>query len=199
MHRIRLLFFLLLVSCIFAILSFKIAPPPLAPISLEVASNRLELRDGRLVRRGSKSPFNGFVFERYADGKLKSRAMVAAGLLHGISEGWHTNGVLQVREHFENGISHGLREKWFSSGVLQSHAEIFNGKLEGMFYQWSPQGNLADTIEMKQGIPQGIARSFYPGGSVKVEARIEGGKPVAHNTFTEGEFYIAISSETISQ
>ena len=36
---------------------------------------------------------HGNMVEYYAPGRLQSRSVVSNGLLHGLSEGWHTNGV----------------------------------------------------------------------------------------------------------
>jgi len=153
----------------------------------EVLRDALKFRDGRLYRPDESSPFTGFMMERYEEGSLKARSVISNGVLQGVSEGWHTNGVLEVREHFTNGVSHGLREKWFESGKKLSEAAIVAGKLEGPFRRWHENGQLAEQIEMKQGEPDGVARSYFPTGFLKTEAHLQNGKVVETKSWQDGE------------
>lgn len=157
------------------------AVPRQAPIS------ELVLRDGRMYWKDETAPFTGVIFDRYLDGALKSRSAMVNGLLHGVSEGWHTNGVLQVREHFRHGVSHGLRTKWSPEGHKISEAMIQNGKITGTFRRWHENGALAEEVEMKDGQPHGHSRAFYPDGSLKAEARLESGRVLEQHFFRPGE------------
>lgn len=147
------------------LLRWQPEPPAPAPPS-EVPRDYLTLRAGRLYRAAQSAPFAGFMLERHPDGALKSRSAISNGVLHGVSEGWHTNRTIQVREHFIAGVSHGSRLKWHANGKPQSTAEISEGKLHGTFRRWTEDGTLAEQLELKAGVPDGTANAYYP-----IEAR----------------------------
>ena len=73
----------------------------------EAADSELTMVEGRLVRSGETNAFTGWMTETYTNSTLKSRSAISNGLMHGVSEGWYTNGQIQVREHFVEGVSHG--------------------------------------------------------------------------------------------
>lgn len=160
-------------------------PEPPAPP--EVPRSSLLLKDGRLHRPAQSAPFTGTVVEYYSPGRLQSRSVVSNGLLHGLSEGWHTNGVRQVAEHFVNGVSEGLRVKWYPGGAKLSEAAIAGGKLNGTFRRWHENGRLAEQIELRDDQPHGESVAYYPSGCVKARVRLERGQPVATETFKDGE------------
>lgn len=137
------------------------------------------LKDGRLHRTGAAQPFTGVLLDHYGSGQLQSRSQVVDGRLHGLSEGWHTNGVLQVREHFQLGVSHGIRTKWHANGAKLSEATIVLGQLEGTFQQWHESGVLARQIEMKSGKPDGWSRAFDDTGALTAQVLLKEGQPVA--------------------
>jgi antitoxin component YwqK of YwqJK toxin-antitoxin module len=180
----------LLLLCLAAMAFVFFFPPTDEPRTTtlpEVQRSALTLRDGRLYRDGERAPFRGFMIESYVDGDLKSRSAVSNGMVNGVSEGWHTNGVMQLREHFVEGVAHGVREEWFESGKKQSESMIVNGKLHGLFRRWHENGQLAEEIEMKEGEPDGIARSYYPSGFLKTTARLENGKLINQTNWNDGE------------
>jgi hypothetical protein len=108
--------------------------PPKLPFAV-MLTNTFR-KDGLLLHKGTTNPVSGEVVERYRDGTLKSATYFATGLLHGVSEGYHTNGQIQVREYFTNGVSHGTRIKWYDSGATQSVSEIVAGEHHGTFRRW---------------------------------------------------------------
>lgn len=150
--------------------------PEVAPAA--VSRTNLVLLAGRLCLSGQTNAFTGLMIEHMADGSLRSRSTVTNGLLHGLSEGWHTNGQLQVAEHFQAGVSHGLRTKWQPDGTKLSEAVIIDGRLHGPFRRWHENGTLAQEMEMKNGQPDGIAKAWFPNGSLKSESTIQSGKVV---------------------
>ena len=153
----------------------------------EVLSSELTRRDGLLYHGDRKQPFTGVMLENLAGGGLKSRSVVRAGVLEGLSEGWHTNGQLQVREFFKKGTSHGLREKWYENGIKLSAGAIVAGKHEGVFRRWHENGTLAEEVTMRQGEPEGLSRSFYPSGFLKAQATFKNGKIVEQKSWADGE------------
>lgn len=153
----------------------------------EVPRSALEFKDHRLYLPGQPAPFTGFITEHYAGGGLQSRSSVSNGVLQGISEGWHTNGLLQVREVFAAGFSQGLRTKWYPSGARQSEATIVHGKLEGPFRRWDEHGALLEQIELRNDQPDGTAVAFYPSGCVKTWARMQAGRILERRDFEDGQ------------
>lgn len=158
-----------------------LAPPP------EVPRASLVLKDGKLFRPAQGEPFTGTVVEHYPHKQLQSRSLVSNGVLHGLSEGWHTNGVRQVAEHFVNGVSEGVRVKWHPNGTKLSEAAIVKGKLNGNFRRWEENGKLAEQIELVDDVPHGESLAFFPSGCVKTRVRLERGQVVNRETFKDGE------------
>ncbi|MFA6545359.1 MAG: toxin-antitoxin system YwqK family antitoxin [Limisphaerales bacterium] len=159
----------------------EVASPPTVPRAA------LVLKDGLLYRPAQSAPFTGIVVERYPAGQMQSLSVISNGLLHGLSEGWHTNGTLQVREHFIAGKSHGTRTKWYPNGAKLSEATIVEGRLHGTFCRWHENGVLAEEIELREDQPSGLSLAYYPSGCLKVRARIENGKFIGKETFKDGE------------
>ena len=153
----------------------------------EVPRSSLVLKAGRLHRPAQSAPFTGTVIEYFAPGRLQSRSVISNGLLHGLSEGWHTNGIRQVAEPFVHGVSAGVRLKWYPNGAKQSEAVIVNGKLNGIFRRWHENGQLAEQIELRDDQPAGLSMAYYPSGCLKVRARVENGKVFDKETFADGE------------
>ena len=168
------------------LLRWQPEPPAPAPPS-EVPRDYLTLREGRLYRAAQSAPFAGFMLERHPDGALKSRSAISNGVLHGVSEGWHTNGNLQVREHFTASLSHGLRTKWHANGATQSTAEIVSGKLHGTFRRWNETGTLAEELELRAAVPHGLAKAYYPSGRLKTTVRLQDGKAVEQTSWKDSE------------
>lgn len=164
-------------------------PRPASARASEVLRAELELRNGLLYRKGAAEPFTGTMIERYPDGALLSRSAVAAGRLHGLSEGWYPDGRLQVREQFVRGVSHGERVKWHPNGATQSVARIVEGQLHGRFLRWHENGALAEELTLNRGRPEGWARSYYPGGWLKSRVRLVAGEVVEQQFWPEEARY----------
>jgi antitoxin component YwqK of YwqJK toxin-antitoxin module len=164
-----------------------VTPQAVIAAPLELSRTNLVLEAGRLRQTGSAALFAGSMVEHYPDGVLRSRSAVVDGLLHGLSEGWHTNAQLQVSEHFRGGVSHGERIKYYPDGTRQSVGTVVDGKLEGTFRRWHPNGQLAETAELRAGIPHGPAQSFYPSGYLKTQATLRDGKVTATQSWSDGE------------
>ncbi len=165
--------------------------PPATPVPPELArvdASQLIRMDGRLVfRDDTNRTFTGWMTEAYPDGTPKSQSQVSLGSLNGISEGFHTNGVLQVREHFVDGISEGLIQKWHPDGARLSEGVARNGQLEGTFRRWHPNGVLAEEITLRQGQPEGPSRAWFPSGSLKADVELKNGQVVRQTFWNDGE------------
>lgn len=157
----------------------------ISPIA--IFRTNLVLVAGRLCLSGESNAFTGLMLEHSADGALRSRSSVSNGLLHGISEGWHTNGQLQVTENFKEGVSHGLRTKWHPNGTRLSEAVIVDGKLHGPFRRWSESGAPAERAEFVSGQPNGIAVAYFASGFLKTRAKMKDGKVLEQTSWKDGE------------
>lgn len=163
------------------------AATPIAVPLPEVALSELTRHDGFLCRGDASEPFTGFVIETYPDGARKSRSAVSNGLLHGLSEGWHTNRILQIQERFVAGVSEGLRIKWYPDGTRRAEAPMVEGKIHGIFRRWNPAGSLAEEVTMENGQIEGLSVSYYPSGALKARVLLAQGKVVESETWDDGE------------
>lgn len=175
----------MLLGAVAAVLLWPSRTPPPAPPIPEVDRTQLVLDNGKLRRTNETAPFIGWMTSTYPGGAPQSRSMVSNGVLHGISQGWHTNGTLQITEFFENGVSHGTRTKYFESGATQSVGHVVLGKLEGAFTRYDEQGAVAEEIVLRDGTPDGVSTSYHPNGKIKVRARLEKGVLRESESFDE--------------
>jgi len=188
-RRGRIFFALLLVFVLSGVLFLlsRQRPPSTAPLS-EVHRKNLERRAEAWYVPGQNNGFTGLLLDTYENGARKSRSVVSNGLLHGLSQGWHTNGQQQVEEHFVAGTSHGLRTKWHPNGQKLSEVMIVNGKLEGTFRSWNENGERAEEVELKDGQPEGLSKSYFPSGFVKSEVTLKKGTVVTQQFWKDGEY-----------
>ncbi len=158
-----------------------------AIVPVAVSRTNLVLVGGRLCLSGQTNAFTGLMYEHSSGGSLRSRSAVTNGLLHGLSEGWHTNGQLQVTEYFKEGVSHGLRTKWYADGTKLSEATIVEGKLHGAFRRWHSNGALAEEVQLKEGQPDGLAKAYFPSGFMKSRTAVRNGNVVDQKLWKDGE------------
>ena len=168
-------------------------PLPVAPI-LEVHRTNLVLQAGCWFAPGQTNGFTGLLLDTYDDGAMKSRSTVSNGLLHGLSQGWHTNGQQQVEEHFVAGTSHGLRTKWHPNGQKLSEATIVSGKLQGTYRSWHENGERAEEVELHDGQPDGLSKAYFPSGLLKSQVTLRNGKVVDQKFWKDGEYREAPTS-----
>ena len=126
----------------------------------QVSRNQLVLQQGRLMKTSQTNAFTGLMVEFYPDGTLQSRSVVSNGLLHGVSEGWHTNGVLAITEVFVDGKSHGTRIKWDAASNRIAETTISAGQIHGSHREWYTNGQPALEMSMVDGKAQGLARKW---------------------------------------
>ena len=132
----------------------------------QVSRNQLVLQQGRLMKTSQTNAFTGLMVEFYPDGTLQSRSVVSNGLLHGVSEGWHTNGVLAITEMFVEGTSHGTRTKWDAASNRIAETTISAGQIHGSHREWYTNGLPALEMSMVDGKAQGLARKWNPDASL---------------------------------
>jgi len=147
----------------------------------------LTRREGVLWENSGQRPFTGWLVQRYQGGGLQSRSWISNGILGGVSEGWHTNGVLQIREHFVAGAGEGPATRWRDDGSKLSEGVAKQGKLEGVFRRWHSNGQLAEEVNLKAGEPEGLSRAWFPSGCLKAEVRLTGGKVISQQFWKDGE------------
>ena len=170
-------------------------PLPTTPLA-EVHRKNLELRAGSWYAPGQTNGFTGFLFDTYDDGAMKSRSAVSNGWLHGLSQGWHTNGQQQVEEHFVAGTSHGLRTKWHPNGQRLSEVSIVSGKLQGTFRSWHENGERAEEVELKDGQPDGLSKAYFPSGFSKSQVTLRDGKVVDKKFWRDGDYREATTPDS---
>ncbi len=158
-----------------------------APAWPDVLRTNLVFADDRFRTSPDGPLFTGFVIERYADGALRSRSAVSNGLLHGLSQGWYTNGQLQVAEPFTAGVADGLRTKWYADGTTQSVATIAGGKLNGTFRRWHTNGVLSEQAEFVADHPDGVSTAWYPSGYLKARVFVKSGEAAEQRHWADGE------------
>lgn len=153
----------------------------------EVAAADLVRVNGLLMRRGATNePFTGRMTDRYPGGAVKSRSHLVGGRLEGVSEGWHTNGVLQVRECFVAGVAEGPVSKWRADGTRLSEGTAQGGRLQGLFRRWHDNGMLAEEVTFREGQPHGLARAWHPSGFQKAQVLLEAGAVVRQQFWPDG-------------
>ena len=153
----------------------------------EVSRAALEVKDGRLHQIGFATPFTGWMMETYPDGSQQSRSSISNGLLHGLSEGRYTNGLVQITEQFHQGVSHGVRTKHRADGSKLSESTIVEGVLHGLFRRWHPNGALAEEVLMKDGKPDGPSLAYFPSGFLKARVLMSNGIVVEETRWKDGE------------
>ena len=158
-----------------------------AAAPLAISRTNLVLADGRLQQPAFTNVFTGFMLEHYPGGALRSRSAVSNGLLHGLSQGWYTNGQLQVSESFRDGVSHGFRTKFYADGGKLSEADIVDGTLHGTFRKWHTNGVMSEWVEFSAGQPVGTSTSWFPSGYLKGRVTLKDGKPVEEQFWKDGE------------
>lgn len=192
--RIKSLAFVVLLSTLASLGCFwfsrqNLRPPRVETSTavVEVSRTNLVLTEGRLRQLGQSNSFSGFMVEQDPDGRLLSRSAITNGLLHGLSQGWYTNGQLQVTEQFKEGVSHGLRTKWYPSGAKLSEAKIVDGKLNDAFRKWHDNGTLSEQVEFVGGQPEGLSLAYFPSSYLKARVLMKAGKPVEQQFWKDGE------------
>lgn len=143
--------------------------------------------DGFLITKGDSNRYSGWVVQSYKDGGQKSRTEVLDGLLHGVSEGYYTNGHIQVREFFTNGVSHGVRTKWRIDGSRASEGTLAGGEFNGVFRRWYENGKMYQRVEMSNGAPNGVSRGWYPSGFLQTQVQMSNGKIISREEWKDGE------------
>jgi hypothetical protein len=189
--RTRLLFAMLgLALCVgladASIKALEVAESTVSPPHL-VARFRLEKQEGRYFRRGSAEAFTGWLADYGTNGSMRARAGVVDGRLHGLSEGWATNGTLELREYFHRGLPHGPRITWYATGQKRSEGWLVYGQQQGVYRQWTEAGTLAAEAEFKDGRPHGLSRAWHPSGCLKSEALMRHGEIVTRHFYPDGE------------
>ena len=151
-----------------------------------IARFRLETRGGRLCQRETGRLFSGWLTDHARDGRLRLRTGVVAGRLHGVSEGWGTNGVMELREFFEWGVPSGLRVTWHGNGRLASEGRLINGRQEGLYRRWYEDGRPEASAEFRAGKPHGFSCAWYTSGNLKAEAWMNRGEVVSRHFYADG-------------
>lgn len=152
-----------------------------------VSRDLLEQRDGRFFRRGTSNTFNGWITDHFENGEVRLRSAVVDGRLHGISEGWSTNGVRNLEEDFLDGRPHGRRTTWHANGQKRSEGQLVMGQQDGLYRLWNEDGTLSTEASFAMGKPHGTSRIWYSSGFLKSEVVMDQGTLLSRQDFQDGE------------
>lgn len=152
-----------------------------------VHRQHLEDREGQWFQTGDLRAFTGWMVDTYPDGAVRLRSSLVDGRLHGISEGWSTNGVRELRESFKLGLADGVRTTWYPNGHQRSEGTLVAGLQQGEFRQWHDTGGLAARIKFKNGQPHGLSQAWYPSGCLQAEALMTQGHVAVRHFYQDGE------------
>ncbi len=152
-----------------------------------VSRDLLEQRDGRFFWRGTSNAFTGWITDHFESGEVRLRSAVVDGRLHGISEGWSTNGVRNLEEDFLDGRPHGRRTTWHANGQKRSEGQLLLGQQEGLYRLWNDDGTLSTEASFAMGKPHGTSRVWYPSGFLKSEVVMDQGTLRSRQDFQDGE------------
>lgn len=167
----------LTLGMICVLLAVLMQQEPDEPVA-EVSLSELENKQGLMVLKSTDTPFTGLVKDFRRDGSLLSCSFMVEGRFHGVSEGYHTNGVLQVSEHYQSGLSHGKRTTWYANGSTQTVAHLSDGMINGDFLRFHENGTLAEKVPMLDGKPHGLAQAWFTNGEIKSSVQLNLGNVV---------------------
>lgn len=148
----------------------------LVPGTISINREQLRIRSGQFYSPDSTTPFTGWMLDHYPGGELSLRSAVINGRLHGLSEGWFTNGVRQLREAFHSGIPEGPRTTWHPNGRKRSEGTLRAGLQQGTYRQWDEQGQQIVAAEFLDGKAHGISLAWHASGFLKAEALMNHGE-----------------------
>lgn len=85
------------------------------------------------------------------DGKLQSETNYKDGLVHGVSNSYHPNGVQSTKTVFSNGEKAGTETWWGENGLKSYEANFANGKMNGLETIWSEDGSISSQLRYSEG------------------------------------------------
>ena len=187
-NYIMRLVLLVTLACVVSLLAgCSDSQPAVVPeINLEVL---LKVGD-EMIDPSTQQPFTGAVLDYYPNGDdLRSRSMMQAGKLHGLSTGYSQEGRVEIEENFENGVSHGERKRFFADGSLASLEKIANGQFQGTTTKWHENGQMSESIPYQNGQPHGTALGWFEDGSLKTKVILDKGQVVEQKFWEQGAYF----------
>jgi hypothetical protein len=88
-------------------------------------------------KQAADSIWNGDYVEKYANGVVKKRGYVQAGLASGEWLTFYEDGKQYSRGYYHNGIRTGYGVSWYHDGQMSSEGYYNNGKAVGKWKYWS--------------------------------------------------------------
>lgn len=150
--------FLLLFSC------SKINNNAIERVSVD--DSNFDLVNG--ILKHNNSPFSGFVFDTYSNGKLKSEKQFLEGRKNGYEKYWFSNDSLSILRHFKNGVKIGTHQSWWNNRQLKFMYHFNDkGMYDGSIKEWYPNGQLAKDFNFIEGVEDGPQKLFKLNGAIK--------------------------------
>ncbi len=109
-----------------------------------VASDTLNLNDGRWYYLREKNPFTGIVLDHYPNGVKKYELEYKNGLQNGTETKWYDNGDKQYEVPWVDGKKHGHESGWLEANRSQKSHEIGwkHGKYHGAYVAFNHDGTV---------------------------------------------------------
>jgi len=128
--------------------------------------------NGQIKSKGDTT--NGKYLEYYENGKLKSDAILANGVLTGQFTEYFDNGKLKRKMHVDSAtgmtfksVKSGTCTEFFEDGSLKGKARLVKGKLDGEFITYYGAGKMEKKGMYVKGKREGEWTTFYQNGEEK--------------------------------
>ena len=143
--------------------------------------------NGQIKSNGDST--NGKYLEYYENGKLKSEAMLAKGVLTGVFIEYFDNGQLKRKMHVDSAtginfksVKSGRCTEYYEDGNLKGKASMIKGKLDGEFITYYGTGKMEMKGMYVKGKREGEWTSFYENGEVKEKGFFKNDEAVRKNS-----------------
>ena len=118
-----------------------------------VTYNEIQKRkNGLLYKRGSRTPYTGFVISIYPSGEIRSKGSVQNGKMTGEYTEYFEGGQVKIKGEYRNGVQEGTWITNHNTGAVALKGQFINGLLQGTWYVYSQDGMLAKKMIYHNGI-----------------------------------------------
>lgn len=101
---------------------------------------------GPVTKRVSDSIFNGEYVERYPNGVVYKRGIIAGALAQGEWLTFYKDGKLWSRGTYKNGLRQGYGVSFWANGQKSSEGYYKDGKMVGKWIWWDEFGNKVEKV-----------------------------------------------------
>lgn len=116
---------------------------------------QLIVRDDRLYRFGSETPFSGEITDETEKGEPAARMMVVNGLIEGTLTRFYEGGQPGLELRFVNGREHGPFRSYYADGVTRQEGTYVHGAIDGILAAYYRSGRLREVRSFQAGLLNG--------------------------------------------